>query len=212
MANTFQNIPNASDLLSDSQVDIKENFGYLATTLGQDHQIAFGDTDTASGEGYHKVIHYVKQGANPAAIASVLQMYAKDYTPNFTGATPDTQLFTRTGAGGISQLTGNDANTDGWCWLGGILLQWGRKTGLSGMWPAGNQTLTFKDRGPSNHGIPFPNNCFAVITSFIGNAVLAPVSTGDIAIQSISTLNFVWQFTGSTSATYDGFYWIAIGD
>lgn len=209
MANTFQNIPNASDLLSDSQVDIKENFGYLATTLGQDHQIAFGDTDTASGEGYHKVIHYVKQGANPAAIASVLQMYSKDYTPNFTGATPDTQLFTRTGAGGISQLTGNDANTDGWCWLGGILLQWGRKTGLSGSWPTTAQTLTFKDRGPSNHGIPFPNNCFAVVTSFIGPT---SSSTGDISINSISTLNFVWQFSGSSGASFNGFYWVAIGN
>src|SRR5882757_2735630 len=158
MVDIFQNIPNPSDLISVSQGDIKGNFGYLNTTLGKDHQIAFGDTSADSKEGYHKVIHHVVQVADPAPIASVQQTYAKNYTPNFTGATPDTQLFSMTGSGGLSQLTGNDAESDGWVWLGGVLLQWGKvnSPGVAG-------TVTFKDRGPSNRGIPFPTNIFSVV-------------------------------------------------
>src|SRR5262249_27010110 len=128
--------------------------------------------------GYHTVIHQ-RTGAGtqnvtrsgvgavyanlPASIAGVNQLFAGRYTPDTTGATADTQLFSLTGAGGPSQLTGNFGSQEGWVWAGGMLFQWGRKIGLSGAWPTTDQTLIFKDRVAG--AIPFANNCFVILVS-----------------------------------------------
>jgi type II secretory pathway pseudopilin PulG len=202
---TYQpNKPLPTDLLSDSQKDLKNNFTVANNVMTIDH---YPFDDATANKGRHKDVHIVKRVGNPGATAGAQIVFSKDYTPDTAGGTADTQLFSLTGAGGLSQLTGNSAATDGWNWIGGMLIQWGRKTGLGGSWPTTDQTLTFKNR--SAGAIPFPNNCYAVTVTFIGPT---SNSTGDICINSVSATNFHWQFTGSSSASFGGFYWIAVGN
>lgn len=205
---TYDNtVPAANDDPSVDQTPMLQNAISIDSIIAVDH-VGF---NLLNG-GYHTVIHQTPQLADPAAIAGppqINQVYSKAYTPDSTGAVADSQLFTRTALGGISQLTGNSSLADGWQWLGGVLIQWGVVTqvfssgGTSG-------TVTFKDRVAG--AIPFPNNCFVVQTTpFI--TVSNPGSQASIAIRSntLSKLKFDWRFqTGSTD--YKGFYWIAIGN
>lgn len=211
------NIPFANNAPRDDQPVMQQNAASIQGIISVDHE-NFGSTTN----GYHTVIHQrtgagtqnlTRSGAGatytnvPANIPGVNQVISGLYTPDATGATPDTQLFNLTGNGGISQITGNTTSGDGWAWSGGILIQWGSITGLSTTWPTNDQTLIFKDR--SVGAIPFPNNCFIVLTTFIGPT---STSTGDIVINSKSASNFHWQFTGSSTASFGGFYWVAIGN
>ncbi len=68
MADTYQDIPQANDILSKSQGDIEKNFLYLARTLGTtqtfkapgtgagDHQFTVGGTDATQFEGRHRQV------------------------------------------------------------------------------------------------------------------------------------------------------------
>lgn len=197
------NIPNATDYLSDSQGQMKTNFQQLNSVYDVDHS----PYTSATNIGYHKDVHVVKRTGNPTNVTDVQIVFGKDYTPDSTGATADTQLFTLTANNVLSQLTGRLAGNDGWAWFSGLLVQWGRKTGLAGAWPTSQQTLTFKDRVVG--AIPFPNNCYAVFTTFIGPT---STSSGEITINSQLVTDFKWQFSGSASAGFGGFFWLAIGN
>jgi hypothetical protein len=219
-------IPTAAQSLGITQQPIQNNFSVINTAFAVDH-VAFNNPNA----GYHNVIHIPNQtiasqstwnpvigSGVPAAIqttkiAGVQQTFAMNYQPNFTGSSVDTQLFTMTGGGGISQLSGNSAASEGWVW-NGMLFQWGAITGKSGAWPGSPTALTFKDRkingsGPNSTGIPFPNSCFVVLTTLIGPT---SSSTGDLIVTAKSATSFSWQFSGSGSSSFDGFYWLAIGN
>lgn len=220
------NIPQPTDNLSVSQGNIQGNFAQSNTLFSIDH-LPF--TDASDEQGYHLLLHQGAGLANPVSgptfrtktldngtldnfpgsISKVNQLFPANYTPVYmAGNGPtDTQLFTKTGNGTVFQLTGNQISAQGWAWIGGLLLQWGQVTGLSGSWPTTQQTVTFKTRGASN--IQFPNNCYNVVTNFIGPT---SSSTGEVIINSINATTFVWQFTGSASAAFAGFYWSAIGN
>lgn len=122
MPNTFQNIPNPSDLLSVSQGDIKGNFGYIQGALGKDHQIVFGDSDTGTSfEGRHLQVSLKNQnGSAPTITDGANSMIYSDNGNIF---------WTSASAAGPFQLTnlnGYLAATNGYSFLpGGILLQWG---------------------------------------------------------------------------------------
>lgn len=193
--------PNPPNNPSSDVPDMLQNTNSIDDLLAVDHN----SFNVANG-GYHKIVHLAKQSGSPAPIANIVQVFNKDYTPDTTGGVAGTQLFS-TNSGGTVQLTGTSQQTDGWCWSGGLLFQWGRKTGLSGAWPTTDQTLTFKDRVAG--AIRFPGNCFMVVVTFIGPT---SSSTGDICINSISSTVFHWQFTGSASTAFDGFYWYAVGN
>ncbi len=169
--------------------------------------------------GYHRYIHQKEQSpATPAAIATVNQLYSRLYTPDTTGGVADTQLFARTGGGGISQITGySTQNTqDGWQWVGGILIQWGFvNTTSTGTFASGlaTGTVTFKDRVAG--AIPFPNNCFVVIPvpTYNTNITTGPTGAGSTNVDkfTVSATKFDWTFN-SVSTRYRGFYWTAIGN
>ncbi len=213
------NVPNPPNDPGDDVQAMNQNTQSLSGIIAQDH-VAF---NTANG-GYHKVIHQPNQTINGQSawvpsnagiiaaiqatkISGVQQTFPLLYTPDTTGGQQDTQLFSMTGKGGVSQLTGNLATSDGWCWLGGVLLQWGSITGLSNAWPITPTDLNFKDRVVG--AIPFPNNCFVVLTTFIGPT---SASSADICIISKNATKFVWQYTGAGSTSYGGFSWLAIGN
>jgi hypothetical protein len=218
-----QSIPAASHTLAVDQPLMLGNTQYFVQSYGKDHNYT-GSSNTVitNADGYHTVIHQVTQTGmtpDPTPIAGVNQIYSKNYSPPSTSApAADTQLFNITGAGGISQLTGNSAIANGgWCWLGGILKIWGIVPITTNP-----QTDTITFTSVSNTTIPFPNNCFGVqltlirkteITGPVSNTATLTVYSNLPGIPAPSTTGFSYTFgsTGSGSS-YSGFYWEAIGN
>jgi hypothetical protein len=205
------NIPQPNDLLSNSQQDLLNNNQALNTSFGIDH---YTFDDLTINNGRHKDIHLVKRVGNPVATTDTVTIFSKDYTPDTTGAVTDTQLFLETANGIISQLTGKlsglTSPSDGWNWVGGILLQWGI---VSQAFSSGSTTgtVTFKDRVAG--AIPFPNNCFIVTGSPLVSFASLPSSQGSVNIRqsTISKTKFDWQFY-TNSNQYIGFLWFAVGN
>ncbi len=214
------NIPFDTNDPSVDQPNMKTNTNSIDNLINVDH-VSFNFPNG----GYHRIIHQINNNASPrtrsgvgatyanfpAAIPTINQVFQALYTPDTTAAVADTQLFNITGIGGISQLTGNLATTDGWCWVGGILIQWGF---VSITLPAG--TVTFKDRVTG--AIPFPNNIFNIQATFTRKSSSSPSGAATIWIRKNSNpepdiTEFTWNISGSSGAsTPDGFYWTAIGN
>lgn len=217
-------VPVPSNDPGDDVNSMQSNTGSIGTWAGIDH---YGYSNNSGG--YHKLIHQPNQTVGGQAvwipnnvgiraaiqatkITGIQQTFPLLYTPDTTGGVQDTQLFTMTGRGGISQLTGNLATSDGWNWLGGILIQWGTVSVTPGAWPTTNQIKIFKDR--SLGCIPFPNSCFSIVTNFIGPSSGTNSDRATISIVAKSSTQFTWVFcpSSSSTATFTGFYWIAIGN
>lgn len=192
--------------LGQTKATIRNNLDGTFLTLAVDH-INNNGSPGAKPAGYHKVIHSVPQASNPAPVAGYGQLFCKTVN-SFTN---DQALFWETGAGIVQQLTTNitpTANTNGYTFLpGGLILQWGFRSVTSGAWPSNTNTaLNFTAQVPAN--VNFQSNCFAVWTTNSGTGT----SQGQVEIASKSTTGFVWRFTGSSSATENGFFWWAIGN
>lgn len=207
------NIPFASNSPSQDQPRMQENTNSLKSLIEIDH-IGFGNNQG----GYHQDIHQPvlpvggETAWNPligsagrlaveaAAIPGLQQLFPLNYTTDSNTPSTDSQLFSMTANGVVSQLTGNSTGTitDGWCWVGGILLQWGTHTsaGLS-------STITFKGRNGTTDTIPFPNNCFGVWIQN-GTGSLTKIFTASL----ISKTDFTWVANSITNT----FYWLAIGN
>ncbi|CAB4121555.1 hypothetical protein UFOVP1357_58 [uncultured Caudovirales phage] len=205
------NIPNPPNDPGDDVSPMQVNTNSVNSWTNVDH-VEFNSVTPPSG--YHTVIHQVLQSVDPGNIVNVNQVYQKNYTTNSTVSTTDTQLFSITGSGIISQLTGqltNGTSSDGWCWVGGILIQWGvfLQDFSSG---STKGTLVFKDRVTG--AIPFPTNCFIVIGGPIWDSTEGtPGSQAslNIDLNTIARQRFGWQFY-TNSSDYEGFYWIALGN
>lgn len=197
----FQNNPPSVD-----QPNMLTNTNSIANWVTVDH---FGFQDSQGG--WHSNIHQPPQGT-PANEAGINQTFVRNYTPNTSGGSPDTQLFTKTGTGIVSQLTGfltgAALGADGWQYAGGILIQWGQVIS-----PSPNGTVTYRNRVAG--AIPFPTNTFVVLTSAITNGSVPPnpitfyVSN---AAGDTTNLQFKWQFAGTSSSSVIGFNWVAIGN
>lgn len=202
-----RDIPATPNNPSNDQPPMRINNNSIDSILLLDH---FGFNDNLGG--YHDIIHQPNQATDPVNITvpvPINQIYPKSYTPDTTGGVADTELFTRTSLGDISQLTGylkgaaNEA--DGWQWLGGILIQWGTVL-FTG---SGQQqhTVTFKDRVTG--AIPFPNFLYVVNTTLHPSGGSSTGNTQNVSVFTLNKLSFIWNYTGSSA--YDKFYWIAIG-
>lgn len=192
--------PAPNDNLDVSVTDIQQNFLTANDVMNVDH---YPFDDTTSSKGFHKDIHLVKRTGDPTPIPGTYIFYSKDYTPDSTGAATDTQFFGMTGLGGISQLTGDSAQSEGYTWVGGILLQWG---GVSTNFATNTGSRTFKDRAAGS--IPFPNNIWNIQCTFEGNSS----SAQSIMIVTKSITGFTWKTTNTSSTSYTGFTWFAIGN
>lgn len=185
--------------------NIQNNFSQLDTTYGVDHV----KYSLAPNNGYHKDIHQIPQAA-PAPVGGINQLFAQSITPDTTGGVSDTQLFSLTGLGGLSQLTGNFSTTEGYQWIGGVLIQWGR---ITQVFPASQTsgTVTFKDRAVGL--IPFPTDCFVVIPLATHLTADTPNGAAGVTVnsQTLTRLKFDWTFN-SNSDKYRGFFWVAIGN
>ena len=207
-----EGLPNPPDRPNQDVARMQINTNSVFGIVGQDH-IGFGQDNG----GYHTVIHSIPTntptavytdmlGDAPTNISGVEQVFPLLYKPDTNPASAaDTQLFARTGSGtgitGISQLTGNNASANGWCWTGGILLQWG----FAAVTTTGGGTITFQ----SATGIPFPRNCFVVNATIQGS--ISASNPSIVTIGTLSLANFTYAFFKGTGST-TGFYWFAVGN
>lgn len=196
-------IPDTPNNPTNDQPAMKTNTNSINSIIQIDHH---GFKDNLGG--YHTIIHQDAQVTDPANIPGppqINQVYVKSYTPDTTGGVADTQLFTRTALGAISQLTGYLSGLEGYQWIGGVLVQWGQvaTTATSG-------TETFKDRAAG--AIPFPNNCWNVSLTLSSSGVAGVVPLAVIAVRTFSATQFKWKASGLAASNMDGFYWMAIGN
>lgn len=203
-------IPTPTQNLSVSQGLIKTNFTTANTSFGINH---FPFDDLTTNNGLHKDINQFKRVGNAPNLTDTYTLFTKDYTPVTTGGVPDTQLFGITAGGGISQFSGNLVGEDGWCWVGGVLLQWGFVTDPDITSGTADGTVTFLDRVTG--AIAFPNACFVVMGTNTYPVLATGTRTASLSISKaaggVTKDKFDWSFNGSSGAA-TGFFWYAIGN
>lgn len=169
---TFQpSIPLASDLISVSQGDIKNNFQSLSTAWNVNH-VDFN----ASGAGKHNFVEFPNQGADPAGAAAEMTLFSK------TAAAVSQLFYKRDASASSFQLTGRDpaGTTNGTTFLpGGFIIIWG-------------SIAAAQNNVVQNFHTAFPNNCFSVqITT---NSASNPSASG---INGFTTTGFTFKSTSS---------------
>ena len=121
-------IPESTDLPSQSQSQIKDNFDAINTTISVNHVEM-----NASGEGKHKFLQMPEQGSAPTTAANEGALYTKQ-----SSYTTEAELFYRkenSGGGGGAEIEMTaSSNTDpGWALLPcGLLIKWGISSLISG--------------------------------------------------------------------------------
>lgn len=110
-------IPNANDLISNSQSQLKDNFTQLNTQFAVDHN-AF-NTGSGNGNGHHKQVFFDNAPTAPTVSGTQSAVY-----PHLVSAAQE--LFFKNAVGAV-QLTGpSSAATSGYATLpGGFVIQWG---------------------------------------------------------------------------------------
>ena len=187
--------PKDGSTLGNTKAKIRNNLDGTFNSLAVDHITQNGATP-----GYHTIIHQVTQTA-VTAISGVNQVFsgvpgvltwtnmAGTFTTPAIPPGGDTQLYSLTGQGGLSQLTGSSTPVmggvpqPGYAWISGVLLQWGK---------AGSGAITFP--------IAFPNYCISVQATSTSNLI-------NVGITSISKTGF----TATTSSAVNVYYF-AIGN
>lgn len=148
------NIPQATDLISQSQGQLLTNFSQANIAFGVDHT-AF---DVAANQGKHKKSTYLEQAADPVTLANEIDIYSKDVA----GVT--TMFLRKETAGTVIATSGQDpirAST-GSTFVPGdatraLIFKWGD---CGTVLPAGSP-VAFTTGGGSN----FPNACFQVFVT-----------------------------------------------
>ncbi len=185
--------------LGETKVVIRNNLDGTFETLEVDHVNNNGEAKSApltgNPAGYHTIIHQVTQAAKPAAIPGVNQVFAMIPPSNIPPGT-DPQLFNLTGNGGFSQMTGDFSTENGYVWCAGILLQWGKVTGLA-------------SGTPVNFNVPFPTAFFNIQLTALGN-ISYVVKIGSTTPIQASFIPLI--FNTSAVPTTGSFYWFAIGN
>ena len=212
----YRDIPDGPNNPSVDQGLMKTNYNSIDTLIGVDHY-SFNDNNG----GYHNIIHQPPVIVDPIAIPSVDQLYVKNVTPDASVTATDTQIFSRTGTGAISQMTGYKVATyvqgaitytEGYQWQGGILYQWGYFI-LSSVNGTRTYNIVLKDRKPGM--IPFPNNCFLVTPTALYDTsnIPTPSTTEAIAVAQNTVTRFGFSISLWANTTrFTGISWSAIGN
>ena len=120
------NIPQATDAISQSQSDLLNNFAAIQTLIDIDH-VDFANAN----QGQHNKVTFPVQGGAPVFAAGSLGLYNLAYSGT-------NQLFFNNAAGTnypitASGTTGSPVATSGWTYLpSGMLLVWGQATIVAG--------------------------------------------------------------------------------
>lgn len=176
------NIPTVGQSLGASRPLILNNFNLIQTAFAVDH-VDFN----LSPLGYHKVIHFNTNSGNPAVVPLVGQLYTKTVSG-------DQQLFFKTGSNGVSQLTGASASTNGYQFLGSVLMQWGQASKATG------GVVTFP--------LAFGSGPFSVQCTVLQN----DNNRHFVQVKSVTTTNFTLAVRDSAGNDETvTFSWMAIG-
>lgn len=179
--------------LGQTKATIRNNLDGTFQTLAIDHINNNGQPGSQPA-GYHTIIHQVPQ-TSVTTVAGYNQVFSGVPGTLVVNATPtrsvpnngDQQLYSLTGAGILSQLTGKSATTNGYCWSGGILFQWGQ----------------------GNNGGSFPV-AFSTLFTVIATPFTAPGFLNSIpSITSQNTSSFAMGNSGGQVFPVN---WIAIGN
>ncbi len=182
--------PQNNSSLGNSKAPIRNNIDGTFQAFSVDHT-----NQNGVNVGYHNVIHQETQGSPPAAIVGINQVFAM-VPPSNIPSNGDVQLFSLTGGGGLSQLTGNSQTSNGFCWLGGVLMQWGYSTDVYNVPTA---AISFPET--------FPNAVLNIQVTYIvtdNTTLRSGVMNG-----TITTSGFTW--IGTESEQLIAIYWMAIG-
>ena len=124
--------------LGQTKSTIRDNLDGTFLTLAVDHVNNNGQP-SPNPAGYHTIIHQVPQ-VNVSAVGGYNQVFSgvpgtlivNGVTTAAIPANGDTQLYSLTSAGVLSQLSGFNPAQNGFAWAGGILFQWGQIAATSG--------------------------------------------------------------------------------
>jgi len=199
--------------LGQTKATIRNNLDGTFETLGIDHVNNNGQPGSQPA-GYHTIIHQVSQ-TSVSTVAGYNQVFSGVpgtlvvngvTTPNIPPG-GDTQLYSLTSLGGLNQITGSVPANNGYAWLGGVLLQWG-KFNLSGS-QGQKAPVSF-----NTSNVDFPNNCFMVQLTLICNSSGTSSSDNTLSVVrgSVTNTGFTFQYNGSGGSNYQQFYWLAIGN
>lgn len=191
--------------LGQTKAVIRNNLDGTFQTVGIDH-VNNNGVPGANPAGYHTVIHEVTQ-TTVNTVAGVNQIFSGvpgtlSVNSTTTPTIPpggDTQLYALSASGILSQLTGKLAASNGYAWIGGILLQWG-VTGTS----SANIGVNFVSAG----NVAFPNNNFVVMATPLRSS---GTFTSDFSVTNKTLAGFT-IVNGTGGATGLAYYWIAIGN
>jgi hypothetical protein len=184
--------------LGQTKSTIRNNLDGTFETLAVDH-VNNNGVPGSNPAGYHTIIHQVTQ-ASVATVSGYNQVFSgvpgslsvNSVTTPTIPPGGDTQLYSLSGAGVLSQLTGSIANENGYAWVGGFLLQWGYKNNVNN-----GDSISFT--------VDFPNNCFnvQVTTNGFGATVSGTNNHPFLKNEFNVTLNF---------GTNVAINWFAIGN
>lgn len=182
------NIPLATDLLSQSQDDIKNNFAGIKTLVDINHV-----TFDASGQGKHHFVQLPVQSPVPTTTTGEVGLYCK--TSTITG-NPEL-VFAPVNNGTTYEFTSSVKNATGYAMLpSGIILKWGTGTINANT----TATATFCAAA----GVPVFTTVYNIQVSRVGTTG----DTGIIYVQSNTTTEAVLFNTADASKTY---YYLVIG-
>ncbi len=195
MSYTF-NIPTNGQSLGNSRPQVNGNFTYINTAFSVNH-IAFNQVNV----GKHYKVEMPRQSPSPTPAATEGMLFTK-----LSGGITRL-IWKRDGGATDIELTGVNpsAATNGYSTLpGGLIIQWGVVTTTSS-----SGTVTF-----ATNNISFPTACFMVNTTpKYSTAGGVPTSQANYSPNqtTLSNLKFDWVRV-TNSSSYQGFYWIAIGN
>ncbi len=200
-----QGYPPDGSSLGQTKSTIRNNLDGTFLTVAVDHVNNNGQPGSQP-PGYHKIVHQVTQ-TNVSTVVGYNQVFSGvPGTLIVNGVTtPDipsggaTQLYSLTGGGVLAQLTGNNKSSNGYAWIGGVLIQWGQ-TNFSG---TGTQQ-------PVSFPVTFPSAVTSVqVTRAGGNTGTNPE---DIFLLTLaSTSGFTARRSSVSPSSNLNFYWLSIG-
>lgn len=199
--------------LGQTKSTIRNNLDGTFETLAVDHINNNGQPGSQPA-GYHTVIHQVPQ-SSVSTVSGYNQVFSgipgtlivNGVTTAAIPPNGDTQLYTLTASGGLSQLTGAIAQPSGYVWVAGILFQWGTRS-LTGS-QSERATILF-----STANVNFPNGVFSIQATLIckSGGTSSSGNTLSIVSGSVTKTSFQYQYNGSGGGNYPGFFWLAIGN
>jgi hypothetical protein len=212
---TYSIIPNATDIISQSQSQIQTNFQSIQTLIDVDH------VDFSNGVNYgkHNKVTFPVQGTAPTFASGEVGLY--NLLPVSSPVTGVDELYINkqnSGAAVQIPMTASILSTNGspaafsngWTYLpSGILLKWGQSTDSSQL--VGNSTaargnVTF----PVNANIPVFNQVFQVMVVQTWSTNRTSVGSNGFSVYSVSTTGFIVTWSGSNSSG-TGISYLAIG-